>query len=156
MRLDMKQPAGFALNLRVPGWSSGVSFKVNGKAVDVKAQPGKWASIKRKWRKGDHVEMTIPLRFRRVPIDRWHPNRVAIVRGPVVYAQQIVHKHLVGIPPNDDALNKWLAPRGGTSIFRYAGQDQASQRDDFMPFYRFGEMCRYRMYFDPSLRKVLW
>ena len=156
MQLDMKQPADFTLKLRVPGWSGGVSFKVNGTAVNVKARPGRWASIKRKWRKGDRVEMTIPLRFRRAPIDRWHPNRVAIVRGPVVYAQEIVHKHMVGIPPTDDALNKWLVGTGDPAVFRYVGQEQVSQRDDFIPFYRFGERCRYRMYFDPALRKVLW
>ena len=42
------------------------------------------------------------------------------------------------------------------AVFQYAGQEQSSQRDDFMPFYRFGEMDRYRMYFDSSMRNTLW
>ena len=87
---------------------------------------------------------------------RWHPNRVAIVRGPVVFAQQVVHKHLVSIPPDDEALNEWMVATNNPMVFRYAGQEQSSQRDDFMPFYQFAEMQTYRMYFDPALRNVLW
>jgi hypothetical protein len=30
------------------------------------------------------------------------------------------------------------------------------QRNAFKPFYRFAELERYRMYFDPRLRRVLW
>jgi DUF1680 family protein len=156
MRLEMTQPVNFTLRLRVPGWSSGVSFKVNGNAVNVAARPGDWASIRRDWQGGDRIDMTIPLRFRRAPIDRQHPNRVAVVRGPVVYAQQVVHKHLVSLPKNDEALNNWMVATDDPAIFRYADQEQSSQRDDFMPFYRFTEMATYRMYFDPGLRNVLW
>jgi len=105
---------------------------------------------------GDRVDMTIPLRFRRAPIDRQHPNRVAIMRGPVVYAQQIVHKHLVSIPKDDEALNRWMVASNDPTVFRYEGQEQSSQRDDFMPFYKFTEMASYRMYFDPALRNILW
>lgn len=156
MRLDVAQAANFTLRLRLPAWSVGVSFKLNGNPVDAPVRPGGWASIRRDWQRGDRVEMTIPLRFRRAPIDRWHPNRVAIVRGPVVYAQQVVHKHLVSLPGNDEALDEWLVPTQDPAVFQYAGQEQSSQRDDFMPFYRFTEMATYRMYFDPTLRNVLW
>ena len=100
--------------------------------------------------------MTIPLRFRRAPIDRQHPDRVAVVRGPVVYAQQVVHKNLTSLPKDDEALNKWMAATKDPSIFQYAGQEQSSQRDDFMPLYRFTEMATYRLYFDPALRTTLW
>ena len=156
MRLDMEQPANFTLRLRVPGWSNGVSFKVNGTAVIVAARPGEWASIRRDWQGGDRLEMTIPLRFRRAPIDRRHPDRVAIARGPVVYAQQVVHKHLTSLPKDDEALNRWMVATKDAAVFQYAGQEQSSQRDDFVPLYRFTEMATYRLYFDPALRNVLW
>ena len=42
------------------------------------------------------------------------------------------------------------------TVFRFKGQVEASQRDDFMPFYQFAELERYRMYFDPSMRTDLW
>ncbi|MBW8016629.1 MAG: hypothetical protein FVQ82_10605 [Planctomycetes bacterium] len=155
-KLDMPAPFVFSLKFRVPAWSKNVSFKINGSVANVTVKPGNWATIKRQWRSGDQIQMTIPLTFRRSPIDKWHPNRIAIVRGPVVYAQQIVHKNLVSIPPDDDALNKWMVPTDNPAVFQYAGQEQSSQRDDFMPFYRFGEMERYRMYFDSSMRNILW
>jgi hypothetical protein len=156
IRVQASAPVRFPLRLRVPGWSKGVTVAVNGSAMQVTARPGEWAAIDREWRDGDRVLLTIPMRFRRVPIDRWHPNRVAIVRGPVVYAQQIPHKNVVKIPPDDAALNDWLIPTDNPTVFRFKGQVEASQRDDFQPFYQFGELERYRMYFDPSLRTDLW
>jgi DUF1680 family protein len=155
-KLDMTAPFVFSLKFRVPAWSKNVSFKINGSAANATVKPGNWATIKRQWRSGDQIQMTIPLTFRRSPIDKWHPNRIAIVRGPVVYAQQIVHKNLVSIPSDDDALNKWMVPTDNPVVFQYVGQEQSSQRDDFMPFYMFGEMNRYRMYFDSSMRNILW
>ncbi len=156
MRLALEQPVNFTLRLRIPGWSDGVSLKVNGIPVGGTWQPGAWASIRRDWQAGDRIEMTIPLRFRRAPIDRQHPDRVAIVRGPVVYAQQVVHKHVTRVPKDDEALNKWMIATQDPAVFQYAGQEQSSQRDDFMPYYRFREMETYRMYFDPGLRNDLW
>lgn len=156
MRLEAPQPARFALRLRVPAWSRDVSLRINGSPVSADAEPGDWASVEREWRDGDRIDMTVPLRFRRVPIDRQHPNRVAVVRGPVVYAQQVVHKHMTRIPEDDEALDAWMVRTDDPAVFRYEGQEQSSQRDDFMPLYRFGEMATYRLYFDPELRHVLW
>jgi len=156
MRIATGAPARFTLKLRVPGWSSGVTARVNGASVDVAARAGQWLAIKREWRDGDRVELTIPLRFRRVPIDQWHPQRVAIARGPVVYTQQVPHKNVVRIPPDDDALNDWFIATDKPTVFRFKGQIEASQRDDFLPFYEFAELERYSMYFDPGLRADLW
>jgi len=155
-KMDMSGPVKFSLKFRIPAWSKNVSFKLNGSAINVAVKPGNWAIINRQWKSGDSIEMNIPLLFRRSPIDKWHPNRVAIVRGPVVFAQQIVHKHLVTIPTHDEALNEWMVATDNPAVFQYAGQEQSSQRDDFMPFYRFNEMQRYRMYFDSELRNILW
>ena len=156
MSLTTSRPITFVLKLRIPAWSKGVTLEVNGTPVRADIRPGYWAEIKREWKDGDQIKMVIPLVFRRVPVDHWHPDRVAIKRGPVVYAQQVVHKHLVKIPPDDEALNDWLIETDNPTIFRYRGQEQSSQRDDFMPYYRFGEMQTYRIYFDPGLRSILW
>jgi hypothetical protein len=59
-----------------------------------------------------------------------------------------------------DALNRraFLESVGAVaaSTFRFKGQVEASQRDDFQPLYQFAELERYRMYFDPSMRTDLW
>lgn len=150
------KPRQFALCLRVPAWSKGMEVKINGTPATVDIKPGNWAKINREWQPGDKVEIKIALFFRRVPIDRWHPDRAAIVRGPVVYAQQVVHKHLVSLPRTDEELNDWLVPTERPTIFQYKGQEQSSQRDDFKPLYEFNELETYRLYFDPKLRNILW
>lgn len=156
MRLAMERPARFTLAMRVPTWSEGVTVRVNGEAVPGPAAPGTWATLEREWRGGDRVELTIPLRFRCVPIDRWHPDRVAIARGPAVYAQEIPHKLLVHPPRDEEALNDWFIPTDRPGVFQFRGQVEASQRDDFKPFYAFAEMERYRLYTDSALRADLW
>ena len=157
LSLAIERPETFALKLRVPGWSSGMSIRVNGRAHPEAGKPGQWATITREWRNGDAVEIAIPLRFRRVPIDEQHPDRVALARGPVVYGQEDPHKWLSVIPANDDELDKLMKPLDtNPAIFQIDNEPVVQQRNAFKPFYSFAELERYRMYFDSKLRRVLW
>jgi DUF1680 family protein len=158
MKLSMDRPSTFALRLRVPGWSNGVSISVNGQAQTFATKPGEWATISREWKTGDSVEVKIPLRFRRVPIDEQHPNRVAIVRGPAVYVQEDPHKWLSEIPQSDEEeLDKLMKPLADhPAIFQIGNEPVVQQRNAFRPFYTFAELERYRMYFDARNRRVLW
>jgi DUF1680 family protein len=157
LRLAMERPARFALNLRVPEWSRGMSARVNGTAQTAVVAPGTWTTIEREWQSGDTVEVTVPLRFRRVPIDEYHPNRIAIARGPLVYAQEDVHKWLSDIPANDDDLNRLMKPLDNDpAVFQIANEPVVGQRNAFQPYYRFGPLARHRMYFDSAHRRVLW
>jgi hypothetical protein len=74
----------------------------------------------------------------------------------VVFAQQVVHKHLTRLPHDDEELDQWMVATQDPVVFRYTGQEQSSPRDDFMPLYRFGEKATYRLYCDPALRNNLW
>jgi uncharacterized protein len=87
IRLDMAEPAEFRLRFRIPGWCQGAGVQVNGEAVDVPAAPGRWAAVERLWNSGDRVTVTLPMSLRTVPVDRQHPDRVAVMYGPVVLAQ---------------------------------------------------------------------
>jgi len=157
LKLTMERPATFALKLRVPGWSKGMTVKVNGQLQAAEIRPGEWDTVTREWKTGDAVEVTIPLRFRRVPIDAQHPNRIAIVRGPVVYAQEDPHKWLSLIPENDDELDKLMKPVATSrAVFQIDNEPVVQQRNAFKPFYSFAELERYRMYFDSRHRRVLW
>ena len=157
LTLTMDRPAAFALKLRVPGWSNGMSIRVNGQAQQVHTAPGQWAAIQREWQPGDTVEINIPLHFRRVPIDQQHPNRIALVRGPVVYGQEDPHKWLSQIPSGDDELDKRMKPLANNpAIFQIDNEPVVQQRNAFKPFYSFVELERYRMYFDSKDRRVLW
>jgi DUF1680 family protein len=157
LRLDLERPAAFSLKLRVPEWSGGVGIKVNGQAQNADIRAGEWATVSREWQSGDTVEITIPLHFRRAPIDEQHPERIAIVRGPVVYAQEDPHKWLSSIPRSDDELDRLMKPLANNpAVFQIDNEPVVQQRNAFKPFYSFAELERYRMYFDSKHRRVLW
>ena len=105
------RPSSFALKLRVPSWTRGMSVKVNGAAADVECRPGTWATIDRTWAPGDKVEVTIPLTLRMEAVDRQHPDRVAVMRGPVVLILEgTYHAGAFRLPERDDDLATWLVP----------------------------------------------
>jgi len=82
-------PAKFSLSVRIPGWCRKPVLKVNGKKVDLKGCMKKgYARITREWKKGDKVELTLPMPIERVytnPKVRMNIGRVALQRGPIVY-----------------------------------------------------------------------
>jgi uncharacterized protein len=85
MRLALSQPQEFALHLRIPAWASGARIEVNGaRWSDASPQPGTFATVVRRWRDGDRVELALPRRLRLEPIDRQHPETVALACGPLV------------------------------------------------------------------------
>jgi uncharacterized protein len=73
----------WTLSLRVPGWAQGA--EVDGAPVEA----GGYATVRRRWRAGDTVELTLPMAVRVTGADeRIDAVRgcVAIERGPLVYA----------------------------------------------------------------------
>ena len=166
-----ERPTTFALNLRVPTWARDVSLTVNGAAANVTCEPGMWAAIRRMWSAGDRVELRIPLRFRFEAVDRQHPDRVAVVRGPVVMVLEAAyHDRFFRLPERPDDLDRWLVPEewkpasgvhgvvaedrifARPSIFRVVPPDKGPVRLKFRPFYEVPEAYPYFMYFD---RKTL-
>jgi DUF1680 family protein len=83
--VEPSSPAEFTVNVRIPGWlQRPAQLAVNGKRVSLKAERGTFASIRRRWRRNDTVEITLPFTFRTVPIDDRNPDIVAVMRGPVL------------------------------------------------------------------------
>jgi hypothetical protein len=156
--LDLNQSSRFALKFRVPGWSNDMSVKVNGEAAAIECNPGTWAVIQRTWNSGDTVEVTLPLRLRFSAVDKWHPQRLAVVRGPVVLVQEgNAHEPVFKLPEKDDDLNEWLVPDNTPGWFRMRPPDGTNVRARFLPFYAAIESLAYRMYFDnDKLPFVLW
>ena len=78
------QPSEFALRLRIPAYArKGAKVSVNGTPVSPMIESG-FATVRRKWRSGDSVEMELPMPMRLEPIDAAHPDTVALLRGPLV------------------------------------------------------------------------
>jgi DUF1680 family protein len=167
-------PVSFPLRFRVPAWTRGLSAKVNGGDVALDAEPGDWASIARSWATGDEVRIRIPLTLRMEAVDREHPHRVAVVRGPVVLALEgAYHDPGFALPARDEELETWLVPEEGTlprgvwsvglpeavypTSFRVAPPGGRSVRLRFRPFYEMGENYPYFLYFDrEALPSRLW
>ncbi len=80
----------FTLHLRVPEWSGTVKISVNGAAAAT-GQPGTYAAVRRTWKAGDVVEMTLDMRPRLVAAShrvRENMGKIAVERGPLVYCME--------------------------------------------------------------------
>jgi uncharacterized protein len=82
IEVKTSRSAELAVNLRIPQWAEGASIAVNGKRKAASA--GSFASVKRKWKNGDRIELELPLRTRLEAIDAQHPETVALLAGPLV------------------------------------------------------------------------
>ncbi|MEW6355903.1 MAG: beta-L-arabinofuranosidase domain-containing protein [Planctomycetota bacterium] len=91
VRIDVhpEKPTDFTLAVRIPGWCRDVKIEVSGEEMKAKpvAQRG-YVRIRRKWRKGDRVELTMAMPVERIeahPDVRSNLGRVTLQRGPIVY-----------------------------------------------------------------------
>lgn len=76
------------LMLRIPGWCKKASLLVNGKPVQVPLNTGTYAAIKRQWKAGDKVQLTLDMPATLIesnPLVEETRNQVTVKRGPVVY-----------------------------------------------------------------------
>lgn len=74
----------FALNFRIPAWTDAPTLLVNGKRTTAPVLPGTYATIEREWKNGDRIELDLPMKTRLEPIDKHHPDTVALLYGPLV------------------------------------------------------------------------
>ena len=87
-KLTINGKGKFDLKLRVPGWATnGFTVKINGKDQKVKATPGTYLSLSRKWKDGDTVELQMPFGFYLDPIMD-QQNIASLFYGPVLLAAQ--------------------------------------------------------------------
>jgi len=86
MRIELPLPAEFTVAVRIPGWAAREpKLTVNGKPFDIPVRQATFATIRRRWKNHDTIELDFPLDFRTEAIDRQHPETVALMRGPLMY-----------------------------------------------------------------------
>jgi len=99
----------YAILVRFPGWAtSGVKVKINGANEMVANIPGSFIKLERKWKKGDVIELSIPMSFRLMPAND-NPNLAAIAYGPIVLAGAMGKEGMKDQAPfaeDQDDLNK--------------------------------------------------
>ena len=78
----------YAFLLRIPGWSQGATIAINGKNINEAIVSGSYQKIAQKWKKGDVIELNIPMPVELMqanPLVEEIKNQVAVKRGPIVY-----------------------------------------------------------------------
>ncbi|MDE2182208.1 MAG: glycoside hydrolase family 127 protein [Alphaproteobacteria bacterium] len=74
----------FAVMLRIPAWAgAGTRIAVNGRRFADGPQPGKFFAIRRTWRNGDRIALTLEAPLRLEAVDDKHPGHLAVVQGPL-------------------------------------------------------------------------
>ncbi len=85
----LDEAGDFTLQVRIPGWCSDASVRVNGERLsDSEAASGQYATIRRVWQVGDVVRLHLPMPPRRVvnhPRVAENAGRVGLMRGPLLY-----------------------------------------------------------------------
>jgi DUF1680 family protein len=191
LTLTLRSPKELTLSLRRPYWvTDDFSVKVNGRAVEEPAEGtklttgsrgnrrkmyssptpvGEFVDIKRTWRSGDVVEVTLPKSLRLEPTPD-QPSRAAIMWGPLVLAADLGPeparrrgRDREGPPPDrpvvpvivsDEPVEKWLEPVAGEpGRFRTKGVAREPDAEgkahdvELIPFYRMGART-YAVYWD--------
>lgn len=86
VKLELAKPEEFGIALRIPVWSQKNSLSVNGENVEG-LTPGSYKTIKRKWKNGDVVKLSLDMRGR-VEYMGQKPQYAALMRGPVVLSRE--------------------------------------------------------------------
>jgi len=146
VKVNPAQANTFAIKVRIPGWARGeatplglynfanpsikpIVFKVNGKIFPAKVSTG-YATVERKWKKGDVLEFELPMDVQRVvahPLVKADEMRYALKSGPLVYClegqDQPDDRVLNMLVAKDAPIRREYAPNllGGQQTLRFSG-----------------------------------
>lgn len=88
--IDEVSEKSFPIHFRIPRWTENPVLKVNGEHVGNPTQ-GSYEKVVRKWKTGDVITLDFPMPIRlveaRPEVKKFH-NKVAVMRGPVVYCME--------------------------------------------------------------------
>lgn len=143
IRVSPEKVEGFSLMIRIPRWASGTVIKAGNKVYEPRA--GEYFELNRRWDSGDSVEVDIPLKPILItphPMIEADWSKVAIVRGPLVYAiEQVDNKDLdinhLAIKPSEANLRERFEPQlfNGTVTIEGDGYEIEQPHKDPDPYH---------------------
>jgi DUF1680 family protein len=178
-RITIHSERRFALKIRYPKWVANgrMQIRVNGKAIKVDAAPGGYASIERNWRKGDKVDVVLPMttQLEQMP-DK--SNYYAVLHGPIVLAAKTrlfadeklnfmaddsrmghiaqgqvcpLESAPLFVSDSKDFMHRFKQVKGKPLTFRAPGLVHGADAGatEFIPFFRLHD-SRYTMYWPVS------
>lgn len=178
-RITVDGDARFTMKIRYPAWVAAgkLAVRVNGRALKIASKPEDYVSIDRSWRKGDRVDVSLPMttRLEQMP-DK--SNYYAVLHGPIVLAAKtnpFPGEHLnfladdsrMGHIPSGqvcpleaaptfvsstrDFMKRFKPVKGKPLTFTAPGlvQGGAGSMTEFIPFFRLHD-ARYMVYWQQS------
>ena len=153
LSVTARRPVNLALRLRYPGWADGVTVTVNGEKQTVNTSPGNFIEIKRTWKTGDRVDLTLPMSIRLETMPD-NSKRVAMFYGPTLLAGELDSEDQPGgvnlvpaLVPQSHSLSNWITPAPERPV-TFRTVNAAKPRDVMVyPFYRMHNK-RYAVYWD--------
>jgi hypothetical protein len=122
LQIEPKHPTSFSLRLRVPAWARSHTLAVNGAVHEAALERG-WVVIRRRWKSGDTVDLSLPMEIERVtmpPRFKEYDKLVALQRGPIVYCLE------------EQDINIAAAPQGFSAYLPAAAPVNAEYRSDLL------------------------
>jgi DUF1680 family protein len=170
----------FTLNVRIPYWArtGEVTLAVNGVQLGATTSPSSYLSVTQRWKKGDRVELHLPMHLHLSYIPDDH-SMAAIMYGPLVLVGELGHEGMTdamrnGFSTSDvdreysdgsalqapylaipsEEVNSWVKPVPGKSL-TFRTVNAGRPRDvTLVPFHRlFGQ--RYAVYWN-LISEVGW
>ena len=143
LAISLDNPSEFALNIRIPSWSTSRSIiRVNGREFRHESAVKGSIRVMRTWQNGDKVSIQFGAEPRLEPIDPLSPNTVALMYGPLLYVALSDKPVDLAGPHTHPA--EWLvsAPAGSDLVTR-------DGKFTFRPFYQvqnehYTTYCRFR------------
>jgi len=159
--INPERPSTFTVHVRIPGWAGGkenpfdlysshlpqaASVKVNGKEIKTAVTNG-YVAIRRDWKKGDKIEISLPVQPRLVspnPAIETIKGKLAIAAGPVVFSLEGIDNPALdqySIDPNSTLKTEYKKDLlGGVNVIRGVAMTTDNKQVSLtaIPFYAIG------------------
>ena len=153
LKINSSSSKPFEMALRIPGYARNevlpgnlyafaddiqpeYSIKVNGKKADFRLEKG-FALLSKQWKKGDVIELELPLETRRVKADdriKADNGKTALMRGPLVYCAEwpeTENKHVLNLVlPTSSKLETEFKPEMLGGITTVSGNGKSLKKTD--------------------------
>ncbi len=167
LKIKSARPGVRTIHVRIPGWTKDAEIKINGHSLEAVADPGSYLAIKRAWKDGDTISVSLPMTLRQEPL-LGDESVTAALYGPLVLAadlgagpadgpMKIIHGRPTTpgkeLPPPDDLpkiaagpdvkTDQWVQTDSKSDMrFSVAGE---GKKYDVMPMYRIRDQ-KYSVY----------
>ena len=98
IKVKASRPQVRTIHVRIPGWTTAAAdVKINGRPLEAVADPGSYLAIRRNWKDGDTITVSLPMELRQEPL-LGDDSVAAAMYGPMVLAADL------GAGPTESAM----------------------------------------------------